>query len=174
VKNLKDFIQAGGTVITLGNTAQFAIEQLDVPAENVVAGLDGETFFCPGSLLRINVDTRHPIGFGMAEEADAMFINNGGYVTKPSFGGVSAGIVARYPQEPLLRSGWIIGDEKLRGAAAVLDVAMGRGRVIMHTFRVQSRAQTWGTFKLLFNSIFYGAAFGARGAVETSATAVAR
>jgi hypothetical protein len=174
VKNLKDFIQAGGTVITLGNTAQFAIEQLDVPAENVVAGLDGDTFFCPGSLLRINVDTRHPIGFGMAEEADAMFINNGGYVTKPSFGGVSAGIVARYPQEPLLRSGWIIGDEKLRGAAAVLDVAMGRGRVIMHTFRVQSRAQTWGTFKLLFNSIFYGAAAGARGAVETSATAVAR
>ncbi|MGH9330872.1 MAG: hypothetical protein ACRD09_10545, partial [Vicinamibacterales bacterium] len=174
VRNLKDFVQAGGTVITLGNAAAFAIEQLGVPAENVVAGVDADTFFCPGSLLKVNVDTRHPIGFGMPDEADAMFISNGGYVTKPSFASISAGIVARYPQEPLLRSGWIIGDERLRGTAAVLDVGMGRGRVIMHTFRVQSRAQTWGTYKLLFNSIFYGPAAGARGTVETSAAAAAR
>ncbi len=174
VRNLKDFVQAGGTVITLGNAATFAIEQLGVPAENVIAGVDADTFFCPGSLLKISVDTRHPIGFGMADEADAMFINNGGYVTKPSFANITAGIVARYPQEPLLRSGWIIGDEKLRGTAAVLDVGMGRGRVIMHTFRVQSRAQPWGTFKLLFNSIYYGPAAGTRGTVETSAAARAR
>jgi hypothetical protein len=174
VRNLKDFVQAGGTVITLGNAAAFAIEQLGVPAENVIAGVDTDSFFCPGSLLKISVDTRHPIGFGMSDETDAMFINNGGYVTKPSFANITAGIVARYPQEPLLRSGWIIGDDKLRGTAAVLDVGMGRGRVIMHTFRVQSRAQPWGTFKLLFNSIFYGPAAGTRGTVETSAAAVAR
>jgi hypothetical protein len=31
---------------------------------------------------------------------------------------------------------------------------------------VQSRAQTWGTFKLFFNSIFYGAAMSGRPAVE--------
>jgi hypothetical protein len=174
VRNLKDFVQAGGTVITLGNAAAFAIEQLGVPAENVTAGLDADTFFCPGSLLKINVDTRHPIGFGMPDEADAMFISNGGYVTKPSFANITSGIVARYPQAPLLRSGWIIGDDKLRGTAAILDVGMGRGRVIMHTFRVQSRAQTWGTFKLLFNSIFYGPAAGTRGTVETSAAAAVR
>jgi Zinc carboxypeptidase len=174
VRNLRDFIQAGGTVITLGNAAAFAIEQLGVPAENVISGVDPDTFFCPGSLLKISVDTRHPIGFGMPDEAEAMFINNGGYVTKPSFATITSGIVARYPQEPLLRSGWIIGDEKLRGTAAVLDVGMGRGRVILHTFRVQSRAQTWGTFKLLFNSIFYGPAAGARGTIETSAAVAVR
>jgi hypothetical protein len=174
VRHLKEFIQAGGTVITLGNAAQFAIEQLGVPAENVVAGLNADAFFCPGSLLKIQVDTRHPIGFGMPDEADAMFINNGGYVAKASFSNMTPTVVARYPQEPLLRSGWIIGDEKLRGTAAVLDVGVGRGRVIMHTFRVQSRAQTWGTYKLLFNSILYGPASTARGVIETSAAAVTR
>jgi hypothetical protein len=174
VRNLKEFVQAGGTVVTLGNAAQFAIETLGVPAQNVVAGVDADAFFCPGSLLKIHVDPRHPIGYGMPDEAEAMFINNGGYVTKASFSHVTSTIVARYPQEPLLRSGWIIGDEKLRGTAAVLDVGMGRGRVIMHTFRVQSRAQTWGTYKLLFNSLFYGPAIAARGTIETSTATVSR
>ena len=168
VRNLREFVQAGGTIVTLGNSAQFAIEQLGVPAENVVRGLDQDTFFCPGSILRIAVDARHPLGYGMPEQADAMFINNGGYRPLPAFSSTQATVVARYPQEPLLRSGWIIGDEKLRGTAAVLDVAMGRGRVIMHTFRVQSRAQTWGTFKLFFNSLFYGAATPRAGALTTS------
>jgi hypothetical protein len=167
VKHLREFVQAGGTVVTLGNAAQFAIEQLGVPFENVVRGADPDAFFCPGSLLRITVDQTHPIGFGMPEEGDAMFINNGGYIfqgrgptpaSPTALASSSATIVARYPNGSLLRSGWIVGEAKLYGTAAVVEAAMGRGRVIMHTFRVQNRAQTWGTFRLLFNSLFYGAA----------------
>lgn len=154
VRNLREFVNAGGTIVTLGNSAQFAIEHLGVPAENVLRGLDQDTFFCPGSILKIAVDNRHPLGFGMPESADAMFINNGGYRVLPAFTATQASVVARYPQEPLLRSGWIIGDEKLRGSAASIDFTTGRGRIIMHTFRVQNRAQTWGTFKLFFNSLY--------------------
>jgi hypothetical protein len=153
VRQLREFVDRGGTIVTLGNSAQFAIEHLGVPVENVVQGLDQDAFFCPGSILQIAVDPRHPVGFGMPESADAMVINNGGYRLLPTFTSTRASVVARYPQEPLLRSGWIVGDEKLRGTAASIDVSMGRGRVIMHTFRVQNRAQTWGTFKLLFNSL---------------------
>jgi hypothetical protein len=153
VSELREFLNRGGTIVTLGNSAQFAIERLGVPVENVLEGVEQDTFFCPGSILRIAVDPRHPIGFGMPDAADAMVINNGGYRLLPTFRSTQASVVARYPQEPLLRSGWIVGDEKLRGTAASIEVSMGRGRVIMHTFRVQNRAQTWGTFKLLFNSL---------------------
>ena len=62
-KALKEFVQGGGTIITLGNAAQFAIEQLGVLASNVIGTDDPEAFFCPGSLLRVEVDTDHPIGF---------------------------------------------------------------------------------------------------------------
>ncbi|HXH05314.1 MAG TPA: M14 metallopeptidase family protein [Vicinamibacterales bacterium] len=171
VRHLREFVRGGGTIVTLGNTARFAIEQLGVPVENALSGLAPDAFFCPGSILRIQVDPSHPIGYGMPETADAMFINNGGYRLLPSFPSTSVSVVARYPNEPLLRSGWIVGDERLRGLAAVLDVGMGRGRVIMHTFRVQNRAQTWGTFKLLFNSLYYGPAVSGRRPAEPTAAA---
>lgn len=158
VEHLRAFVEEGGTVVTLGNSAKFAIERLGVPVENALQDADRDAFFCPGSILRIAVDSRHPLGFGMPEEADAMFINNGGYRPLPAFTTASSAVVARYPQGPLLRSGWIVGEEKLRGRAAVVESVIGKGRVVMHTFRVQNRAQTWGTFKLLFNALFYATA----------------
>jgi hypothetical protein len=153
--------------VTLGNAAQFAIEHLGVPVSNVTGTEDPEAFFCPGSLLRIEVDTEHPIGYGMPPAAAAMFVNNGGYAAADR-AGTGVATVVRYPQGPLLMSGWIVGEDRLRGAGAVLDAPIGRGRVIMHTFRVQNRAQTLGTFKLLFNSVLYGPAISARQAIGTT------
>ena len=103
----------------------------------------------------------------MPPSAAAMFVNNGGYAVGDR-AGTSAAAVVRYPQGALLLSGWIVGETKLRGAGAVLDVPTGRGRIVMLTFRVQNRAQTLGTFKLLFNSILYGPAVAARQATGTT------
>jgi hypothetical protein len=103
----------------------------------------------------------------MPRDAAAMFVSNGGYeMTQRAGTGIAT--VVRYPHGPLLLSGWIVGEGRLRGAGAVLDVPMGRGRIILHTFRVQNRAQTLGTFKLLFNSILYGPAVAARQAPPTT------
>jgi hypothetical protein len=157
VHNIREFIRNGGTVVSLGNTAQFAMEYLEAPLRTLPLGSDGEAFYCPGSLLRIQVDPKHPLGFGMPTEADAMFINNSALLPASSANGTTT-VVARYPDGAVLRSGWVIGEQKLRGGGAVLESVIGRGRVIVHAFRVQNRGQTWGTFKLLFNSIFYGPA----------------
>lgn len=157
VRNLRRFVEAGGTIITLGNSAQFAIQQLGVPVRNGVHDLDPATFFCPGSILKAEVDIRHPVGYGLPAEADVMFFNNVALVPASASAGAST-VIARYPQRPLLRSGLLIGESRLQGTAASLEVTIGNGRVIMHGFRVQHRGQAWGTFKLLFNSIYYGAA----------------
>ena len=158
IHNLLRFVDEGGTLITLGNTAAFAIEHLGVPLVNVVRGQSEEAFYCPGSLLRITVDQTHPIGYGMPREADAMFVANGGYRPARTRRIADVRSIAHYPDAPLLRSGWLVGGERLRGTAAIMEVSSGKGRIILHTFRVQHRGQTEGTFKLLFNSIFYGPA----------------
>ena len=168
IRSLRQFVEDGGTLITLGNSADFATEHLSTPVINVVRDVSQESFYCPGTILRVSIDTTHPIGYGMPATADAMVVSNGGF--RPSRRLDSAGVrtIVRYPGLPLLRSGWIVGEERLRGAGAVMEVPSGKGRIILHTFRVQHRGQTWGTFKLLFNSIFYGPAMSGRPPVETS------
>ena len=65
-------------------------------------------------------------------------------------------MVARYGSKEVLLSGWILGEENIRGKPAVADVSLGKGNIVLCGIGVQNRAQTWGTFKLLFNGIFRG------------------
>ena len=83
----------------------------------------------------------------MPQSAHAMVVGNAGYIPNAR-AAHTVTTVARYPQQPLLESGWMVGDAALRGASAVLDVRVGRGHIILLTFRSQHQGQTLGTFKL--------------------------
>lgn len=96
-----------------------------------------------------------------------MFVQNGGYRPRVA-NGTGLTTIASYPETNLLRSGWLIGEPRLQGMDAIVEAQIGRGRVIVESFRVQHRAQTWGTFKLLLNALYYGASPGRpMGARET-------
>ncbi len=157
---LRTFVDAGGTLVTFGNAAELAIDRLDMPLAVAARGDDIDATYCPGALLRIRLTPDHPVTFGMPEETDAMFVLNSGYV--PSRGADGIVPLARYATEGLRRSGYLAGGNRLAGTLAAAEVAMGRGRVIVLGFRPQHRGQTWATFKLIFNSLYYAAARGAQ------------
>ena len=167
VKALREFVEAGGTLVCLNRASDFAIEQFKLPVRDVVDGLPRTDFYVPGSILRIELDTNNPIAAGMPKESIAWVENS------PVFEGTSdivsgsgpnqiAGkffspkvhVIARYPadKDPLL-SGWLLGTERIKGKAALVEVEMGKGRIILFGFRPQYRGQSLATYPLFFNAI---------------------
>ena len=155
VDNLKEFVRAGGTLVTLERADELVIERFGVPVRNAVAGMGDPEFFLPTSLLRLDLDSEHPLAMGSPESVAAKWA--GGRAYEPTgFGGEAGRIreVGRWADDPddVLMSGLLVGAENLAGKGAILDVEYGNGRILMYGFRVQHRAQTHGTYKLLFNS----------------------
>ncbi|HTS27680.1 MAG TPA: M14 metallopeptidase family protein [Bryobacteraceae bacterium] len=160
VANLKQFAMDGGTLVTLDSAGEAAIEKLGAPVKDTLKGVPEKEFYAPGSILALHIDTRHPIGYGLPELVAAKFVRSPAYELGSLEGraATSPHVVASYPADrPLLMSGLLIGESRLQGRAAVVEMKYGRGRLVMLGFRVQHRGQTHGTFKLLFNSIYYGA-----------------
>jgi hypothetical protein len=157
--HLREFVRAGGSVITFGNASALFIQSWGLPVVDTVAGLKTTDFFCPGSILDTRVDTTHPIGFGMTEDTSAFFARSSAFDILPSHfaPGGDARTIVKYAGDHVLQSGWILGENRLYNKAAAVDVTMEKGHVILFGFRVQNRAQPHGTFKLFFNSLYYGA-----------------
>jgi hypothetical protein len=65
--------------------------------------------------------------------------------------------IVTFPERDLLQSGWLLGESLIAKKAAMVAVRHGKGRVILIGFRPQHRAQTHGTFKLVFNALLESA-----------------
>ena len=158
VKHLRYFVETGGTLVFINRASNFAIEQFKLPLRNVVAGLPRTDFYVPGSILRIELDTTHPVAKGMpkdtiawAEDSPVFEVAEDPNATVPAS---NVRIIASYPvdKDPLL-SGWLLGADRIKGKAALVEVTMGKGRVILFGFRPQYRAQSEATYPLFFNAL---------------------
>jgi hypothetical protein len=150
---LKEFVRAGGALITLGSASLLPVEEFPLPLKNAFKDLKPGQFSCPGSILRIFVDPSIPSGYGQKDEASAVFYNNVAFDAAPAVGDSVVRVIARYPGGNVLQSGWLGGEEFIRDRIAAAEVSFGKGRVVVLGFAAQNRAQPHGTFKLLFNSI---------------------
>ncbi len=154
---LRAFVEAGGTIVTLGRSTQMAIDRFGAPFRDALQGLNRETFFCPGSVLRVLVDNSVPIAYGMPAEADAYFSSSMVLDAVPAFDAPPNAVALMFPTDKILRSGWLQGERYIAGKVGAAEVRVGKGRLVLLPLRVQNRAQTHGTFKLLFNALLTSA-----------------
>ena len=104
---------------------------------------------------KVKVDNKSPIGYGMPKEAAVMFYQSLALSTRVPSGDWDRKVVASYPEENILLSGWLLGEDVLARKAAVVDAKYKKGHIILIGFRCQFRAQAHGTYKFLLNALLY-------------------
>jgi hypothetical protein len=155
---LKRFAESGGRLVLIDGATEIATPVLGLDIGVIRTGggrreaRDAQSLYAPGSIFRILVDTLHPLGRGMADSAAVYFTNS---LTLDVPAGSKAQVVARYPAraEDILLSGYLQGGAQIAGKAAVVSVPLGSGSVVLFGFRPLYRAQSVGTFKMLFNAL---------------------
>jgi hypothetical protein len=167
VAQIEQFVRAGGTLIALDQATEVPVQFFQISIGNALrpaaaAERDSESapaasrtdFYCPGSLLRLTVDTTRPIAFGMPR--DVIAFSTGGEAF--DIGGRDAHSVARFATQNLLASGWLSGEKAIAGKSALVETKYGSGTVVLFGFRPQFRGQPYGTFKFLLNAIYLASA----------------
>ena len=155
---LRQFVDAGGTLITLDSSSELAVTLLGAPLSDVTRGLSANEFFCPGSIVRIELDD-DPLTYGMPRETAGFCSFNTAYEvaaqssSAPGAGVSTARIIGRYAKSNVLMSGWLEGEKVIAGKGAMMEVRSGQGRAVLFAFRPQHRGQAHATFRLFFNAI---------------------
>jgi hypothetical protein len=155
VQNLKEFVTNGGMLICFDAACDLAIKQFNLPLRNTLAGVRSSEFYCPGSIVALEVDNKNPIASLLPERLPAYFINSSAFAAAAD-GNVR--VIARYAKENVLMSGWLLGEDRLQGQIALAEVSAGKGRVVLFGFRPQHRGQTWGTLPFIWNALSSAAA----------------
>ena len=150
---IAEFARSGGTVLAFNRAAAYAVERLGLPVEDATGGLGKRRFFGPGTLLNVAVDLLHPLCFGMREREAVWFESGPAFRVRRS---ASSRVrqVLRYPEGNVLASGWLLGEGFLVNRAAVVDISVGSGRVVLFGIRPQYRGQSNATFKMIFNGLY--------------------
>ena len=166
VPALKQFLEAGGSVITIGSSTNLAYH-LALPlqsaltertADGKLRSLPEEKFYVPGSVLAAKVDTAHPLAWGMPERADFYFDRSAAFRLPTDAAATRIKPVAWFETDQPLRSGWAWGQAYLKDAVTVATADVGAGKLHLLGSEIAFRGQTHGTFKLLFNALYLATA----------------
>ena len=156
VASLKAFVERGGTLIALNRAARLPIEAFGLPIRDALPRRDEDDdsagVTAPGSILRVSVVGAHPLTHGLEATSSVWFESS------PAFETSEANVVFKYAEPGPLLSGYLVGGEKLQGKAALVELPLGKGRVVLFGFRPQYRAQSWASYVPLLNALYLSAA----------------
>ena len=164
IVELKKFMEAGGTVVTIGRSTNLAYH-LKLPVKNalveMVKGkavqLSSDKFYIPGSILRMKVDSARQAAWGMASEVDVFFDSSPVFRINPEISAQKTVTpIGWFGSAQPLRSGWAYGQEYLQDGVAAFEANVGKGKLYAFGPEITFRAQTYSTFKLLFNQLYSG------------------
>ena len=162
IPQLKTFLENGGKIITVGAATSLAYH-LDLPVSNALVemgsdgkekALTGEKYYIPGSVLEMFVDNSNPANHGMNEKANILFNNSPVFKLAPDASLKGIKPLAWFGQDEPLRSGWAWGQSYLKNGVTAFEAPVGKGKILAFGPEITFRAQSHGTFKMLFNGLY--------------------
>jgi hypothetical protein len=164
IPELITFLKEGGAILTLGSSSNLAshaglpignalVEKLQDGSESP---LPSEKYFVPGSILQVKVDNSNPLAHGLPERVDVTFSRSPVFKLKPEALLQNIRPVAWFDSDKPLRSGWAWGQHYLEEGLVVIEAGVGKGKLFIFGPEIAFRGQPHGTFKFLFNGIYYG------------------
>ncbi|MFQ5703479.1 MAG: M14 metallopeptidase family protein [Gemmatimonadales bacterium] len=162
VPRLIEFLEQGGTIITIGSSTILARHAGLPMADHLVDGngkhLTQDVYYVPGSVLQVRVDNSRPLAYGMKQYADVFFDNSPVFRMLPDAQMRKVEAVAWFANDTPLRSGWAWGQNRLNGGVAVAEAKVGKGNLFLFGPEILNRGQPHGTFKFFFNGIYLAGA----------------
>ena len=152
---VRRFVENGGTLLAFNDSTEYVIDNFNVPVRNAIPR--SSDFSVPGSLVRVRVNTDHPVTASMPAET-AIYIDGPlAFDTTAPGGEMQRWVLLTYPDDPrdVLLSGWISGAERLTRKAAAVAMTYGKGRIVLYGFSPQHRGQTHATFPMLFDALYW-------------------
>jgi hypothetical protein len=163
---IRQFVEAGGTVIGIAASAESLIQAFKLPLTNHLVEngqpLGRDKYFVPGSVLRVAVDPANPLAHGYGKEVDIFFDNNPVWRPNPSAGAGDVRAVAWFASPTPLRSGWAWGQKYLDKGIQMAETTVGKGRVLLFGNEVLFRSQPHGNYRFFFNGLYLSVAEGMR------------
>jgi hypothetical protein len=166
VPQLKKFLEDGGSILTVGGSTSLAYHLglpianhlLEKSADGREIPLSSQKFYVPGSILQARVDTSNPLAYGMPELVDVFYDNSPVFDLLPEASLKGLKPVAWFESKNPLRSGWVWGDQYLWRGIEAVEAPYSQGKLFLFGPLITFRGQPHGTFKFLFNGIYYGPA----------------
>ena len=162
IPQLKAFVEQGGTIVTIGSSANLAYH-FNLPIKNAIVemnngkerSLPGEKYYIPGSILQVAIEPTLKANWGMQNKADIYFNNSPVFRVQPD--AIASGAItplAWFASDKTLRSGWAFGQAYLQDGVAAFEAKIGKGKLFVYGPEITFRGQTHSTYKMLFNQLY--------------------
>jgi hypothetical protein len=165
MEKVLDFINKGGCVISWGRSAKLFMgsqaitkqndekEEFQLPVNDISEGLKKQKFYCPGSLLKIELIDNHPLTWGMQKSAGVFSRGTPVLTTSIPWFDMDRRVIGTLPEKNILLSGYIENEDLISNKSMMVWIKKGKGQLVLYGFYPQFRASTAGTYKLLFNAL---------------------
>ncbi|MGZ6018218.1 MAG: hypothetical protein ACXWKO_06075, partial [Phenylobacterium sp.] len=152
VAELRKFVEAGGTLITLGDASAVPGEYGIAP--EVEVSRPTKAFYAPGPIVTAKiVKPANPVFYGYAEPTTTVRWASTALLALPIRD--QNDVLMSFPGgDKAVQSGLMVGASEIKDRPAIVDLPIGQGQVLMFATNPIYRWQNFGEYRMLYNALF--------------------